>query len=507
MRSRPHRRLAAMLVLGALTATSACGLKAGAVANLQAAGTGTLTATGGGLPGAGGGTTTAIGSSPNLGGTATSGTGGSGLPAATSAGSAPGGSAAPGTGTGTSQAAATGPAVPCGVPSGGDTTGITKTTINIGLHAPLTGTGTPFPNSSFQKGAQVFFDQPQNKVCGRKVQVDFEDDTYTPDGANRVCSQFAKTSFLAIGGAGTDQIQACATNTDINRTGTPYLSAGVTDNGMRNLKNYFAISLTYEQQGGIVVRNALAQGFGQPPAATGGAKKQWAVVTANTPNFDGATVGISRALDQAGISYDVTRFNQNGGNYQAAAKQLGQQLALDGYKTIFVDAAPGVFVFLTQGYYNAAPTGNGVHWTGPGVTFTDFLVAQLVCQGSAGAINGAADFLAPNPGIDRATPDFKAAFNNSYDDIEWGLWGLDQAIYQMLQAANTNLTRQHFIQTVQAGTFGGGAFAPASFRGGHFGGTGAWVQRVNCSKANPNQPNDARGRGSWDTIGSTYLKP
>jgi hypothetical protein len=36
------------------------------------------------------------------------------------------------------------------VPSNGDTTGITKSTINIGLHAPLTGTGTPFPTESFR---------------------------------------------------------------------------------------------------------------------------------------------------------------------------------------------------------------------------------------------------------------------------------------------------------------------------------------------------------------------
>jgi hypothetical protein len=351
----------------------------------------------------------------------------------------------------------------------------------------------------------VFFDQPGNKVCGRKVQVDFEDDTYKPSGANQVCTRFATTSFLAIGGAGTDQIQACATNSDMVKRHVPYLSAGVTDNGLTKLQDYFALSLTYQQQGGLVVRNALDQGFGKPaPASTG---KQWAVVTASSPNFDSGTVGITKALDAKGISYEVKRFNQNGGNYQNDAVQLGQTLALQGYKTIFVLAAPGVYVFLTRGYYNAQPTGNGVHWVGPGVTFTDFLVAQLTCQASANAINGAADFLAPAPGLDYATEDFKKAFNNSYDDIEWGLWLVDQAVYDMLQRANGNLTRQHFTQTVLNGSFSGRVFVPTVFNGSHFGGTGAWVQRVNCGKNNPDQPTGAQGNGWWDTVGKTYLKP
>lgn len=519
---RTDRLRLASCLTGLLVLTSACGLKSNAIDNLKTAqasggnaalggGNRAAAGVGGAAGGAAGGSSTATGggSSPLAGGAVGS-TGGAASGSGSSGSTGTTGTTGTGAAGGTTGGAAGGPAAakpggPCGVPTGGDTTGISKTTINIGLHAPLTGTGTPFPNSSFQKGAQVFFNQPKNTVCGRKVQVDFQDDQYTPAGANRVCTQFAKTSFLAIGGAGTDQIQACATNSDIGRTGTPYLSAGVTDNGLTGLKNYFAISLTYKQQGGIVVRNALTQGFGKPKPATTG--KQWAIVTANTLNFESATTGITQALDKEGISYDVHRFDQQGGNYQQAATQLGQNLALQGYKTIFVDAAPGVYVFLTRGYYNGSPTGGGVHWTGPGVTFTDFLVAQLTCQASANAISGAADFLAPNPGIDRATEDFKQAFGGSYDDIEWGLWGLDQAIFSMLQKANANLTRQNFINTVQNGSFAAGVDVPAVFNGSHFGGSGAWVQRVNCSEHNPNQPAGTQGNGSWDTIGNTYLKP
>jgi hypothetical protein len=514
---RKDRLRTAAALTGLLLLSTACGLKSSAVENLSSAnGNGGTVAAGGsgGLPGSGG-TTGGTGVGGTTGGTLAGGstgtTGGTSVTGGTGGGAAGGTTGAGGTSGGATGGATGGPKAatggPCGVPTGGDTTGISKTTINIGLHAPLTGTGTPFPNSSFQKGAQVFFNQPGNTVCGRKVQVDFEDDKYTPDGANQVCSQFAKSSFLAIGGAGTDQIQACATNSDVQRAQMPYLSAGVTDNGLTALKNYFAVSLTYKQQGSLVVRNAIAQGFGKPKAATGGDKKQWEIVTGKSGNFDSATTGITQALDAAGISYHVDRFDQNSGNYDNAATQLGQTLALNGYKTIFVDAAPGAYVFLVKGYYNAAPTGNGVHWTGPGVTFTDFLVAQLTCQVSANAISGAADFLAPGPGIDRATPDFKKAFGGSYDDIEWGLWGLDQSVFTMLQKANANLTRQNFIATVQGGAFAAPPLAPAVFNGGHFGGTGAWVQRVDCGKNDPDQPSGAQGNGFWNTVGNTYLKP
>ncbi|MFN2537839.1 MAG: hypothetical protein ABR549_06755 [Mycobacteriales bacterium] len=515
MKPRPRRlrlQSAAILTL-ALFATTACGLKSSAMSNLKqapagAGGVSTGDATTGGS-GAATGATSGSGATGALQGTsgaATSGllsTGSSG----TSTGSSGTSGATGGATSGTSGATGTtgSPAGPCAVPSGGTTTGITKSSITIGLHAPLTGTGTPFPSTSFQKGSQAFWNAPGHTVCGRKVHVDFEDDTYTPDGANRVCSQFAKTSFIALGGAGTDQIQACATNTDIVRSGTPYLSAGVTDNGLKGLSNYFAVSLTYQQQGALVVRNAMQQGFAKPKASSDG--KQWAIVTGKSANFNSATTGITQALDAAHINYKVTRFDQNSGNYDAAATNLGQQLALQGYKTIFVDAAPGVFVFMVKGYYNAAPTGSGVRWTAPGVTYSEFLVGQLICQSSANAISGAADVLAPFPGIDHATADFKKAYGGSYDDIEWSLWGLSATVFEMLKAASNNLTRQNFINTALHGSFTTGIYAPSAFNGSHFGGTGAWVQRINCSKHNPNQPSGAQGNGQWDTIGSNYLRP
>lgn len=490
------RLVAALLGIG--VATTACGLKQGALEGLKSADAGGALVAGGGSAGAG---------QP---GTATGPLGTAGTPsAATHVGSVAlggsGGVTGGGTGgsnpTATSPSLATGPAaggLACATPTGGNSTGVTATTLNIGLHAPLTGTGTPFPNTSFKTGAGTFWAQPGHTICGRKVSVDFQDDTYTPSGAHQVCSAMAKRDFIVVGGGGTDQIQACATDPVIDGTGTPYLSAGVTTNGLTGLPNYFAVSLTYQQQGTLVVRNAIQQGIAHPKPVNGA---EWEIVTANTKNFDDATEGITSALKAAGITYHVDRIDQNG-NYQAAATQFGQQLALAGYKTIYVDAAPGYFVFMTGGYYGADPSDPTVNWVGPGVTFTEVTVAQYVCTSTKNQIDGHAWFLAPAPGIDRATEDFKKAYNGSYDDIEWSLWGLSQVLFDLLKNASNNLTRQNFIAKTAQATVPGSVYPSVVYAGRtHFGGTGAWVQKISCSGTEPDQSQP----GTWLTVGNDYL--
>lgn len=521
MHRRPTvRLLGAMFVVTALTAS--CGLSSNAVQDLRTsnaaggvAGSG-ATGSGGGLGGSSGGTGTVAGGSTSVGGTAAGGSGASGagglsVPGAGSGQGGAGGTSAGGGGTkksgGSGHSTSPGSAGSCGTPHGGTTTGVTSSTINLGLHAPLTGTGTPFPNTSFKTGANTFWQQPGHTVCGRKVNVEFQDDTYTPSGARTVCSAMAQRDFLVVGGGGTDQIQACATDPTIQHLGVPYLSAGVTANGLTGLSNYFAVSLSYQQQGTLVLRNALHQHIATPPAShvpsdnIKGKNAVWAIVTGGSPNFAGARVGIESALTAAHIPYKNYPVNQNG-DYQAAATQFGNQLALEGFKTVFVDAAPGYFVFMTGGYYSAS-TGNAVNWVGPGVTFSEVTVAQYICETTKTAISGHAWFLAPAPGIDRATSDFRKAYNGKYDDIEWSLWGLSNSLFQLLKDASGNLTRQNFIASTEHAVIPGSVYAGIDYRhhGGHFGGTGAWVQRVNCSQTEPDQSQP----GQWDTIGSRYL--
>jgi hypothetical protein len=502
-----RRRPAALLcgLIAVSLVSSACGLKpaqkdalkqGGAVSAAQGGTTGGAAAQdpslGGTTGGATSGTTGAVaaGTSGTTGSTV-SGTTGSSTTGGTTAGTT-GVSTTGGAATGTTGGARRGP---CSAPSGGDSTGITSSAITIGIHAPQTGTGAPLP-PSFQAGAAVYW--KTHKICGRTVNVDFQDDKYTPQTARQVCEPMSRRDFFVIGAAGTDQIQSCATDPAIAGKGVPYLSAGVTTNGLTGLNHYFATTLTYSQQGPLVVRNAELRGFAKPAAARDG--KQWAVVTSRTKNFDDATAGIENALKAKGISCTTYRVDPSDDGLQQRAAQTGTTLATQGYGTVFVDTSPGYFIYMSQ---TASKQGFNGQYTGPGVTMTEVTVAQLVC-GANPTIK--ANFLAPYPGIDRATDDFKKATGGQYDDIYWSLWGLSQAIEQALNNASDNLTRQNFIAKMTSAQLPGGVYPPIKFGGDsfgqHFGGTGAFSQTINCTQTEPNQSQP----GAWDTVGGLITK-
>ena len=491
-RRRPAALLCGLVALSLLG--SACGLKPEQRDALKQAAAGQGGAAGGGALAAGGGLglntggvapggTTGGAAGPTgttgltTGGTGTTTTGGAGTTTTGGTGT----TGATGTGSGTTAAGA--PAGSKCSTAGGDATGVTASTINIGIHAPQTGTGAPLP-PSFQAGVAAYW--KTHKVCGRTVNVDFQDDKYTPPTARAVCEPMARRDFIVIGAAGTDQIQSCATDPVIAGK-VPYLSAGVTTNGLTGLSSYFAFSLTYAQQSDLVLKNAQQRGYGM---------KKWAVLTSRTDNFKDARDSMEQTLKNANVPFeDIQVDATNDSGLQGRATQTGTKLATGGYDTVYVDTAPGYFVYMSQAASKQGFTGT---YVGPGVTMTEVTVAQLIC-GPNPTIK--ANFLAPYPGVDRATDDFKAATNNSYDDIYWSLWGLSQALEQALDASSS-LTRQGFMSSLQKASLPGGVYPSVRFNGGHFGGTGAYSQVVNCTKTEPNQSQP----GAWDTVGSLLTK-
>ena len=81
---------------------------------------------------------------------------------------------------------------------------------------------------------------------------------------------------------------------------------------------------------------------------------------------------------------------------------------------------------------------------------------------------------------------------------------MSETLWTLLKDASANLTRENFIASSEHAQIPASVYPPVDFahNGGHFGGTGAWVQRVNCNKAEPNQNQP----GTWDTVGNTFLK-
>ncbi|MHB8452665.1 MAG: ABC transporter substrate-binding protein [Mycobacteriales bacterium] len=486
MRTPTPRFVAGITLL--MLASAACGLSSGATQSLEqaaargggaaalGAGTGT-----GGLGSSGGGSTTG---SSGVTGSAT-GTGGS----ATGAGSTSTGTGGTtGTNPGSGPSTGTGPtSTTCCVNTGGGTQpgqpsyeriGITPSTIYLGVHAPETG-AAPIPLQAFATGAKLFWEN--HTIFGRKVVMQFMDDQYNPSVARSVCEQLSRQDFLVIGGAGTDQIQACATDPVLAQSHTPYLSAGVTTNGLTSLFNYFAITSTYASQSPAVYTMANQLFASQ-------AKGKWAIMTEATPNFNDATTSMEKVLAAHGVSYTVIRtpkyYSQSDANTAvSAAKQFGAT-------TVYLDVDPNFWIDIVQAAQEQlyAPA-----WVGPGITNGENLVVGPIC-GEQPQVHAA--FLSPYPGLDRQPPGFSAENNPAPDspaserDIEMLIYGLSEVVYREILAVGSiaNLTRDNFIASLPhfSATYninnGPLTVMPGvNFAGGHFGGTGMWELELSCS--------------------------
>ncbi|HET6809797.1 MAG TPA: ABC transporter substrate-binding protein [Acidimicrobiales bacterium] len=489
MRSGPRRWAAAPAALLVALAAAACGLTPGAVSAIKKGG-GVVAAGGGAGVGAGG---SGAGAAAGAGGAGTGGAGSTGL-AAGSGGALgdTGGAAAGGGSLGTGSAGGTtgggtgggtsggtgGTAAPAGAPNAPyQRVGISATTIHLGLHAPQTG-AAPVPLQAFATGSKLFWEN--HKLFGRQVVVDFQDDQYNPSVARSVCEQLSRQDFLILGGAGTDQIQACASDPVLASTHTPYLSAGVTTNGLTNLFNYFAISQTYAAQAPEVWTMA-SQLFSTQ------AKGKWAIVTEQTPNFNDVTAAMSQVLSQHHASYTVIRspkvFQQSDASTAVSkAKQFGAT-------TVFLDVDPNFWIDMVQGASQQLYT---PAWVGPGITNGENLVGGPVC-GEQPTVSAA--FLSPYFALDRQPPGFTSQNNPPPDaapaerDLEMLVYATNEAEYYMLNSLGSidNLTRDNFIAAMPKFTATYGqqldVLPTVSFKGGHFGGTGAWVEKLDCSKA------------------------
>jgi branched-chain amino acid transport system substrate-binding protein len=487
-RSRSGGRAAVPGALLVALAAAACGLTPGAVNAIKKGGG--VVAAGGGAgggaaaPGAGGGagagalgaggsgsTGLGAGSGGALGDTGAASGGGSSL--GTGAGSTGGGASGGGGSGGTGGAAA-----PAGSPNAPyQRVGISATTIRLGLHAPQTG-AAPVPLQAFATGSKLFWEN--HKLFGRQVVVDFQDDQYNPSVARSVCEQLSRQDFLVLGGAGTDQIQACASDPVLASTHTPYLSAGVTTNGLTSLFNYFAISQTYAAQAPEVWTMA-GQLFSTQ------AKGKWAIVTEQTPNFDDVTAAMSQVLSQHHASYTVIRspkvFQQSDASTAVSkAKQFGAT-------TVFLDVDPNFWIDMVQAASQQLYT---PAWVGPGITNGENLVGGPVC-GEQPTVSAA--FLSPYFGLDRQPPGFTNENNPPPDaapaerDLEMLVYATNEAEYYMLNSLGSidNLTRDNFIAAMPKFTAVYGqqldVLPTIAFKGGHFGGTGAWIEKLDCSKA------------------------
>lgn len=380
-----------------------------------------------------------------------------------------------------------------GAPAGGDTTGVTNTTVKIGTHAPLTG-AAPVPSDAVNKGKDLYFrwlDHNNKDIFGRLVEVIIKNDQYNPSSAVAICKEMVQKDrvFLLSGAAGTDQIQACARYAA--SVGVPYVSAGVTEAGLSNLPQYFASSMTYNDQGPYMA-DYLASKFGARSEKNG-------IIVYQTASFQDARTGFLDGMKRqnAPVQYDRQVPKSAG---VSEARTVVQELSSAGIENVYIDVAP---VWFLQVLSEAGRQGYNPQWVGPGITMTFDTVANIGCRNSSG-FDGA-KFFSPFPAYsetNRYDPNFRKALTTLTDENEadgdrdndfiWLGWYANRTFADMLNVVGRNLTRERFVYFVQrAKNLKNGIGPTLSYTPGDpFGADTVHVSEVDC--------NDGR----WHTIQS-----
>ncbi len=472
MKIRQHSA-AAFLMVAALALTG-CGQKAGVTGTFAANG-GQVVAGGGvgGVPvGADGQPLTGDPGAAG-GGFADGGSGGAGGSGGSLSGGSTGSSGSTAGGSGASGGSTTGAGGSSGSSGPGDSTGVTDSTITIGVHAPVTGAAA-IPQQSFQRAVGVYFDAINRAggINGRKVEVLFKDDGFDPNRARTECKRMAEQekAFLLIGGAGADQIDACARYAAA--AGVPYLSAGVHETRpglgpLANLPTYFALSLTYEQQVPLLAR-LVKQQFGSDKvglivADNDSLNNFYTVAEAGLRRTIGGNLALARRIPK---------------NTTSDAPAIGTQICQSGVKAVVWNASPSSLINVSKAMACR------VVFVGPGLSNGLNVVADIGCPNVDKAM-----FYSPFPGMDVMRQD--AAFVKAYrdknggsnpDDIGAAMYGVEKLVGEMLRATGKGLTRQSFMQTIgKVKSFNTGVYPPTNFSS-RFGGTAMNLLQADCGK-------------------------
>jgi ABC-type branched-subunit amino acid transport system substrate-binding protein len=387
--------------------------------------------------------------------------------------------------------------------------------ITIGIHAPVTGAAS-LKSSAFDAGKELYWKwlaDNGKKVNGRTVKVEFADDQYNPSHAADVCKQMveAKNAFLLIGAAGADQIVECARYSASR--GVPYLSAGVTENVVSRLKNYYALSMSYPAQGPLLVdhlKELEATDTVRPGTSSNDPVMRVGLIYSNTPNFADAADAFQKAFqDKFGRRVDYVKVVSKEPNASEAAQQATaiqtwpSPSAPQGIDVVYVLSSVTFLVNLT----NSMPTSYRPRFVGIGITMVNQGV-DLMCV--KGEFQGA-HYFNPFPAwVDRNKYDTdydkavqkqgKADQNTALSgDLMWTLWSLSRVIHSILEAAGPQLTRGGFMKALDAFRYSERkAYPDLQFSpDNHFGARSAHLLEAKCENTGDSRGQFHQLRNAW----------
>ena len=362
----------------------------------------------------------------------------------------------------------------------GATPGVERRRIKIGIHVPLTG-AAPVPAQSVQEGAEIYWRWLRHKnrpVHKRHVNVMLRNDQYNPSTAVAVCREMVeerRVFMLAAlqGGHAAPQIEACARYAAT--IGVPYVSLGASEAGLRSNRRYFALSATLERQARLLASHLVDKGAGDE---TNG------LVYFDRPHFHPFADAFVAAMERGGAEISYQRaLNRNSGTEEARTTVAEMDLA--GVENAVVLVTPVFWLNLLK---QASSSGFDPLWTGPGLTSTHDVAANVACEN---APSPRARFLSPLPAFadrDRFDPKFDRAYRAFYpgsgDDFVWLGWAVSKALRDMLDKGGRDLTRRGFVRRNEgADAIRTEILPPARFtRSDHFGGRGTHLLKLDCDR-------------------------
>lgn len=327
--------------------------------------------------------------------------------------------------------------------------GVSRRTIKIGIHAPLTG-AAPLPSASVDKGARVFWRWLRHKgrtLNGRNVAVVIRNDQTNPSTAVAVCKEMVEDNNVFLL-AGTLQSgvpaasHACARYAE--SVGVPYIGLGGPQRLLRHFQRYFAITATFRRQARLLA-DMLVDRLRARRRTNG-------VVWINEPLSAEAHRAFSRAMEtrRADIAYDRSTSSNAG---STVARTIVEEMRLAGVDNVFFLHTPVFFINVLRHANNQDldPTWTGI---GPGIGAND-QVPGISCRD--GNSIGGARFLSALPAFDdRGDFDKRhdRAMNRIYpdsakNDTTWLGWSTSKALKTMLDAPGRKLTRSRFESVVE----------------------------------------------------------
>jgi hypothetical protein len=271
------------------------------------------------------------------------------------------------------------------------------------------------------------------------------------------------------------------------------VAEGVSEQGLNTLQNYFALSMTYKQQGAL-----LAQYMKNVLHVT-----KVGMLRGNTANFDDAHTGFLQAAQQQGLQVVFDKAIDKNADAQTAFSAGGSICSNPTNKpeAVYPLIAPSIWVQIVAGA--TAQACNPI-WSGVGLTEGLNTVGTAICGASPGT-SGRAHFFSPFPGWDKTDqfdPAYRPAFakqhpNSKIDDISWALWTAEKVLAAELAAPGRNLTRQSFVSSVNGKSFTTGAYPPVNYATSRFGGTQVHVVKLNCGDTNSPYENEANFKSGF----------